>query len=176
MRGRIVDFALSLTGKQRLTLELDDDFRGQFDELHEHDVEVIVKRFRERRSLDANGYAWVLIGKIAARMRLPKNEVYRDHIRTIGGTSETVCVLERAVDKMTQAWEKNGLGWQVEPFPSKIPGCVNMTLYYGSSVYDTRQMSDLIDSLVQTCKSLGIETMPPDQLEQLVGGEHERVR
>ena len=36
--------------------------------------------------------------------------------------------------------------------------------YYGSSRYNTRQMSRLIDSIVQDCKDLGIETLPPEKL------------
>ena len=168
MRGRIVDFALSLTGKQRLTLELDADFRGQYDKLKAQDVEVTVKRYKPKRSLDANAYCWVLVDKIAQRMRMGKDEVYRDHIRHIGGVSDTVCVVDRAVDKLREAWAKRGLGWQSETFPSKVNGCTNVTLFYGSSSYDTAQMSALIDSLVQTCKALGIETMPPEKLKSLL--------
>lgn len=171
MKARIVDYSMSFTGKQRLTFELDADFREQYEELHESEVELTVKKHRRKRSLDANAYAWVLIDKIAARMKLTKSQVYKDHIRAIGGVSETICVQDRAVDRLRDAWSKNGLGWQTETFPSKLEGCTNVTLYYGSSTYDTAQMSALIDQLVQTCRSLGIETLPPEQLESLIGGE-----
>lgn len=168
MKARIADFSMTFAGKQRLTFELDGDFRPQYDELKDQAVELTVKRFRKKRSLDANALAWVIIDKIAQRMRLSKVEVYRDHIRHIAGVSETVCVQDRAVAKLTDAWSKNGIGWQTETFPSKIPGCTNVTLYYGSSTYDTAQMSALIDALVQTCKSLGIETMPEAELDSLI--------
>lgn len=168
MKAQIVDFSMTFAGKQRLTFELDGDFREQYDQLHETDVELTVKRFRQKRSLDANALAWVLIDKIAQRMRMSKVDVYRDHIRHIGGVPETVCVQDRAVDKLTDAWSKNGIGWQTEIFKSKIPGCTNVTLYYGSSTYDTAQMSALIDALVQSCKALGIETMPDEQLKSLM--------
>lgn len=168
MRGRILDLSMSFTGKQRLTLELDDDFRSQFDELHEEDLDITIKKHRAKRSLDANAYAWVLIDKIAERMKLSKTEVYRKHIKEVGGVSETVCVQDKAVDRLRETWKRNGIGWQVETYPSKIAGCTNVTLYYGSSVYDTAQMSRLIDGLVDTCKSIGIETMPPEKLEAMI--------
>ena len=168
MKARIVDFSQTFAGAQRLTFELGGDFRPQYDELKDQAVELTVKRFRQKRSLDANALAWVLIDKIAQRMRMTKVDVYRDHIRHIGGVSETVCVKDRAVDKLTEAWSKNGIGWQTETFPSKIPGCTNVTLYYGSSTYDTAQMSALIDALVQSCKALGIETMPEEELKSLM--------
>ena len=123
---------------------------------------------KKKRSLDANAYAWVLIDKIAEVMRLGKVEVYRNAIRDVGGTSEIFCMQEKAVNTFRRCWEGNGVGWQTETMPSKLPGCVNVIGYYGSSAYDTKQMSVLIDHLVQDAKALGIETMPPDRLNSLL--------
>lgn len=130
--------------------------------------EYELRRRKERRSLDANAYAWVLIDKIAAATGLGKTEVYRNTIRDLGGVSETVCVVDKAVDRLRRGWEHNGLGWQVTTAPSRLKGCTNVTLIYGSSVYDTNQMSRLIDALVQDAKALGIETLPPWQLEGMI--------
>lgn len=127
-----------------------------------------IKEHRAKRSLDANAYAWVLIDKIAAAVRIPKEDVYRSAIRSIGGVSDIVCVKDKAVERLCQEWNGKGIGWQTETMPSKIQGCTNVVLYYGSSVYDVSQMSIFIDQLVQDAKALGIETMPPDKLEGLL--------
>lgn len=131
-------------------------------------------RAKKKRSLDANAYAWVLIGKLAAEMRLGREEVYRAAIRDIGGNYETVCVQERALESLKRRWESNGLGWQAEEFPSKLYGCVNVNLFYGSSAYDTKQMSILIDHLVEDCRALGIETLPPEKLRSMMEAWHGR--
>ena len=55
-----------------------------------------------------------------------------------------------------------------ETFPSKLKVCVNVTVWYGSSTYDTEQMSRLIDAVVQDCERAGIETMTPAELDALV--------
>lgn len=128
----------------------------------------IVKQ-KKRRSLDANAYAWVLIDKIAEAVRMRREDVYRNAILGIGGASETVCVKKDALESLRNRWERNGLGWQVETMPSKIEDCVVAILHYGSSAYDTHQMSVLIDNLVQDAQALGIETMPPEKLASLVG-------
>ncbi len=128
---------------------------------------VEVKEHREKRSLDANAYCWVLIDKLAENTGLDKITIYRSAIKDIGGNSETVCVLTEAADKLCRAWEHKGLGWQTERLTSKLKGCTNVILYYGSSEYDTRQMSRLIDNIVQDCKAQGVETMPPYELELL---------
>ena len=45
-----------------------------------------------------------------------------------------------------------------------MPGCVTVLAYYGSSDFDKEQMSRLIDNIVQDCRAVGIETLPPDKL------------
>lgn len=164
MKARIIDFAVGMDRKQRVTFALDGDFRDTFDELHDGDVELTVKRYRAKRSLDANAYCWVLIDKLAAKLNITKPEIYREAIRSIGGVSQTVCVMDEAVDRLIEGWTHNGLGWFADTAKSKIPGCTNVILYYGSSVYDTKQMSALIDALVTEAKAQGIETLTPEQL------------
>lgn len=122
---------------------------------------------KKPRSLDANAYCFALIDKIAAAINMSKEEVYRNAIREVGGVSDTVCVKSEAVDSLCKGWSRNGLGWQTETFPSKIDGCTNVVLYYGSSSYDVRQMSRLIDQVVQDCKALGIETMTEREISLL---------
>lgn len=175
MKGRLIDLVFGINGKQRLTIELDADFRNEFDELHETDIDITIKKHRKKRSLDANAYAWVLIDKIAAKQNLSKIAVYRHAIRDIGGVAEIVCCQNGAVTAMKELWKRNGLGWQVQEMESKIPGCTNLILYKGSSVYDTKQMSALIDSLVQDAKALGIETRSPEEIESLLK-EYENVK
>lgn len=134
--------------------------------------EYEIVRAKKRRSLDANAYAWVLIDKIAAALNLSKTEIYRNAIKEIGGNSQIVCVSTEAADELCRGWRHNGLGWQTESFPSAIEGYTNVVLYYGSSCYDTRQMSTFIDRLMQDAQALDIETMPPDRLNALLEAWH----
>lgn len=132
---------------------------------------------KNTRSLDANAYAWVLIGKLAEAVGLPRLEVYRDAVRNVGGNISTGCFAAADVPKIRAAWEVNRLGRQTEIIASKLPGCVNIIFYEGSSEFDSQTMSRLIDNLVQDCKAVGIETMPPDKLAALLGeweGKHEK--
>lgn len=130
------------------------------------DFEITPKR--RKRSLDANAYAWVLLDKIAAAVRLPVEEVYRKELLDIGGASEVVCVQERALPRLNTLWAQKGLGWVTEPFPSKVPGCVNVRLHYGSSAFDTKQMSVFIDHLIEEARALGIETRPEAEVRSML--------
>lgn len=164
MKGRLLDLAFGRDGKQRVTVELDEDFREGWDALHDGEVAVEIKKYRKRRSLDANAYAWVLIDRLAEKLRMTKTDVYRELIRNIGGVSQTVCVQDKAVQDLISGWSHNGLGWFAETMPSKLAGCTNVVLYYGSSSYDSSQMSALLDLLIDDCKAQGIETTTPEEL------------
>ena len=123
---------------------------------------------KKKRSLDANAYCFVLCDKIAAATGITKTEVYRAAIREIGGNSDVVRAKTEAADAVRAAWEGRGLGWQTDVLPSAAHGYVNIILYYGSSTYDTGQMSRLIDNLVQDAQALGIETLSPEKLEGMM--------
>lgn len=169
MRGRLRDLTFGPKGEQHITVTVQQDFREQFEQLRDSEVSIEIKRFHKRRSLDANAYAWVLIDKIAVATSVDKAEVYRQAIRSIGGVSEILCVQNAALEKFRAAWEQNGIGWQTDTMPSKLEGCTNVIVYYGSSTYDAQQMALLIDYLIQDAKSLGIETMSPAELQRLEG-------
>jgi hypothetical protein len=156
-----------MNGTQLLTLAIQDDFRPYVEEFDGKDLKAEIKPFKGKRSLSANAYAFLLIDKLAEKLRIPPKEVYRNAIRNIGGVSDVVCCQNFAVEDFCRKWENKGLGWQTEILDSKIDGCTNIICYYGSSEYDTEQMSRLIDNIVQDCKSVGIETMTPAELERL---------
>lgn len=128
----------------------------------------------EHRSLDANAYLWVLVGKIADKTDIPPKDVYREMIRSIGNNYEVIPLKEAAVKSFKEAWESKGIGWIVDILgESKFRGYTNVVAWYGSSVYDKRQFSKLIDRAIEDAKELGIETLPPDKLRAMLGEDKE---
>lgn len=129
---------------------------------------LTIKEVKKKRSLDANALAWKLMDKLAAVTGISKEDIYRGYIKEIGGNSETVCVKNEAVDALCKQWSFNRLGWVYDTFPSRLQGCTNVILYYGSSVYDTAQMSRLINLIIQDCEIFGVETTDPEKFEKLL--------
>jgi hypothetical protein len=127
-----------------------------------------LQKARKPRSLDANGLAWTLIDKIAEACRLGKDEVYRNTIRDVGGNTSFPLVRLDAYDELRRTWEAKGLGWQCELMPSQVPGYVTACLTYGSSAFDTKQMSVFIDRLIQDCQALEIPTPADERIESLL--------
>lgn len=169
--GRIVGANIDFrTNKPQLCLEVNEvnDFKQLVDDMNGCEkLSIEIKPYRARRSLDANAYAWVLMDRLSEKLNQPKVDIYREYIKNIGGNSEYVCAQNNAVQRLRDAWQKNGIGWQTETMPSKIEGCTTVILYYGSSTYDSAQMSRLLDLIIQDCKAVGIPTETPDEIARL---------
>lgn len=129
-----------------------------------YDAEI--KQHRGKRSLDANACYWKLCGELARAIGEKPDDIYLRHIKDIGNYS-TLCLQKKALDDFKRKWISGHLGRFVETKESKIPGCVTVLAYYGSSDFDRAQMSRLIDNLIQDCEAVGVETLPPDKVALL---------
>ena len=128
-----------------------------------------IREYRKKRSLDANAYCWALIGNLSAALQIPPIEIYREAIREIGDNFTIVPIREDAADDWKRIWSAKGMGWFCEDLgKSKLSGYVNLACFHGSSTYNTRQMSHLIDSIIQECRQVGIETKTPDEIDRMV--------
>ena len=131
------------------------------DKLYDADLKI----HREKRSLDANAYFWVLCGKLASKIHIPMNSIYRQYVKDIGDNFEIIPIRNDAKETWIRNWKSRGLGWICEELgKSRIPGFTNIICFYGSSVYDSAQMHRLIELVVQDCKDQDIETATPEEL------------
>lgn len=128
------------------------------------DVELLTieaKPFRQKRSLNANAYAWKLITDIADVLRLGKDEVYLHMLRRYG-QSELISVLSHIpIGGYVKYYEQAG--------ESVLNGktFTHYRVYKGSSEFDTREMAVLIDGIVSEAKAIGIPTETPAEIERM---------
>lgn len=164
LTGQIDDVTVSLTGKPKLTLVINEksDLLCGYDDLKDFEkLSIEIKPYREKRSLNANAYAWKLIGEIADIVRSSKDEVYLDMLRKYG-QSELISVLSHIpIEQYVKYCDEVG--------ESKLNGKMfkHYRVYKGSSEFDTREMSILIDGIVGEAKELGIQTETPAELERM---------
>lgn len=131
-------------------------------------LSVVFKKHRKKRSLDANAYMWVLLQKMADVLSTPgdrvdKWDLYLDQLEHYGVFTHVV-VKPEAVERIKQEWRA------VKEFGEISVG--NMTgiqlqCYYGSHTYNTKEMARLIDGVITECRQLGIETLPPNEIERM---------
>lgn len=125
---------------------------------------------RQGRSLDANAYFWVLVNRLADKLGVDPNGIYRAYIPDIGGNYEVVPVREDRIEAWEKVWCSGHIGRMIEDMgPCRnTKGYHNVRSYLSSSDYDTAQMGRLIELVVADCKEQGIETMTPRELDALV--------
>lgn len=168
VKAEIVDVTRDLQGRFRLTFATQEDIRQPVEELAGREIRLTAKIWRNKRSNDANAYFHVLKDKIASRLNISHIEAHNQLIADYGQPDYEVghMILKDSVD-----WRR--LEWvHLAPTP-RTQILDNGELYRvcrvmrGSHTYDTAEMARLIDGTVYEAKELGIETLPPDELEAM---------
>ena len=113
------------------------------------------------------GYAWILLGELQEKLKIPKEEIYQKYVRECG-VYEVIPIRNEAVPKFTESWRKNGLGWVCETTSSKLNGYTNVIAYYGTSVYNKEEMAVLLGSIVEDCIDQGIPTKRKEEIDNLL--------
>lgn len=165
LSGQIQNLAIDVkTNKAVLTLTINEKsgVRDCFDKLHDCEkIAVKIDKYREKRSLNANAYAWLLIGKIADVMRASKDEIYLLMIKRYGQSKIFSIISEADVSGYFKYYEETGEG-TVNGKKFK-----HYRVFKGSSEFDTREMSIFIDGIVSEAQELGINTKTPAELAEL---------
>ena len=127
----------------------------------EKDKKFEIKEKREKRSLSQNSYAWELITKIGNVLRKSKEEIYLQMLEDYG---QSILIPVKKGEK------PNGYFKYYKYETSSILNGKEADwykIYKGSSEFDSKEMTILIDGIIQECKQLGIETLTPDEIEKL---------
>lgn len=120
----------------------------------------------KKRSPDANAYMWVLCDKIAEKIGQTKEYIYRTAVKQVGVWTDVTMTAE-AVETFRMSWETNGTAWFTELVDGGAGDQRTIRVYYGSSVYNSKQMARLLDEIIEYCKDFSIEYLPPDELERM---------
>ena len=167
MKAKLTDYLFITPKRGRLTIDIESDFREQYDKLKDEEVNLSIEKFRPARSLDANALLWKLCYEIAKKIGSTKEEVYRKHIKEVGEYTP-LPIRADAVESFKRIWSAHGTGWFAEVVDdSKIEGYKLVFAYHGSSVYDSAQMSRLINSVLETADELEISVLSERELSLL---------
>lgn len=127
----------------------------------------VIEIYKPKRSNDANAYMWQLIGEISEASGVSRNDIYKKSVREAGVYYDVTIDTEQ-VNDYCEKWASHGLAWFADK-DIDIGGKTHVRAYFGSSAYNSKQMSRLIDYVVGEAKEWGIETMTPSELEKLKG-------
>lgn len=175
-RGILKNLSLDwVTRKPEVTLQL--EARAEdIEKLKDKPLSVEIKQHRKKRSLDANAYYWQLITKLAESWGESKDYMHNYILRKYGQIEiidgQAVYIVIPDTDEAQKKVDE-AQTYHLKPTSQVKTGKEGIMyrtymMLRGSSDYDTKEMSDLIDGLVSECKEIGIETLPPDELERMM--------
>ncbi len=150
-----------------LTIRTSKDLGAVFDDLHENEVEVTIKKYRQKRSLDANGLYWASLTQLAKVLRVSNNRLHNMMIRQYGqpeyyGEKVAYIMLPDTEDTEEKALEADT--YHIKPTSKVKHGSDGVDyraymLMRGSSTYNTEEFSRLLDGLLEACEDMGIHVM-----------------
>lgn len=139
-------------------------------------LRITAVQWREKRSLDANAYMWVLLTKQAEALKISKTRAYNIALRRYG-QPEIIdgSVMYTPIPDTEEAEETaiEAETFHIKPTSQVMTGKDGVMyrtykMIRGSSTYDTKEMSELIDGIVSDCKELGIDTATPDEIKHML--------
>ena len=167
MKGRITNIGHGLEGDLTVTLSLPRQYTDDIKKLLDADIDAEIKKWRERRSMSQNAYAWLLITKIAQCITPPMNkeDVYVLMLKRYG-QGGIISIQKDKADGVMRAFD-----YYMPKGEGEVNGktFLHMMVYVGSSQYDTKEMSVFLSGIVEEAKDLGIETLTPQELERMKG-------
>lgn len=156
------------TGKVRLTFTVDRITTEELDKLSGNELRLKATKWREKRSLDANAYMWVLCDKIASVLMTTKDEVYEMMLQDYG-CYDTLEDGSYIVITLKSTLDISLLDGHYKRYRESDDGkFISYLKLKGSSEMDTKEMSDLINGVVYEAEQLGVETITPDEKERML--------
>lgn len=162
-KARIID--VKLGAKPVITFELDNFCAEEIDGLLWADLRLEFVKWRDKRSLDSNAYAWALMQKIAEKIHSDKWTVYLEMLKRYSGAFTHIFVRTEAVPAVMDMYRAS-----IDLGEITMNGCAGheLQVYFGSSSFNSKEMATFIDGIVSECEALGIQTKSAEELERMV--------
>ena len=166
MNGKIVDIVRTFEQKFRVTFEVDsvDEING-----FEGMLNITAKRITQRRSLNANAYFHVLVGKIAEKLNISKARAKNELLgrygqREIDNSGQVIISVRSDIDML----EREDLHCVPVGYATlNGKDFTHWAIVRPSHTYDNLEMNALITGTVDEAKELGIETESPAEIERM---------
>ena len=166
-KSKILNLSIDLEGNYQATILIPHEQVGEITKLKDKLIEVSLKLFRKKRSLNANAYAWQLITEIGKKIGVDKWEVYKRMLIRYSNSYQYIVIRK---DTYKSFIEHSSFRVVKVLSSGLFNGTKSIQLqgYWGSSTFDTKEMSVFIDGLVKEAKDLEIETESQEEIERLV--------
>ena len=172
LTGEIKDLSKDYkTDKPILQLVLNErDCLLGLEQLKDIKLSIQVKKWRKKRSINANNYFWKLLSEYSEEKNVDTIEEYKERVKRLG-IFRRFRIEDKDKKTFEIMWQDKGIAWFCETADTEYIGDIEFKIinaYYGSSSFNSKQMSRLINDLVEDCKEVGIETKSDAEIKSLL--------
>lgn len=165
-KARLVDITKDWkSGKFRLTFELEQFLPNMVDAIKDVCLRLSVKKWKEKRSLDANAYYWVINSQMARALDTTPEELHEALLQRYGlldsddGGHISITVRARVdMSRIDGHWRLYKL--------SRDGKWKSYLRIRGTSEYDSAEMAYFLERVIEEAEELGIQTETPDKAAQ----------
>lgn len=151
------------TGKVLLTFEINEEPAEELNAIAGVDkLTITAKKYRKKRSLDANALLWLCLGRIAEALNSDKWSIYLQMLKRYGQYTY-ICVKPNVVESVKLQWRECEEIGEIDINGQKA---IQMLCYFGSSTYNTKEFSVLLDGVIQEMKGIGIEAPTTEEMRR----------
>jgi hypothetical protein len=157
--------------KHVIAFEINEELtQDMIDEIKDSKLSIEFKKYREKRSLDANALLWACLGEIAAAMQADKWDIYLMMLKRYGKYTY-ICVKPGVVDAMKAQWRECEVIGEVD-----INGqtAVQLLCYFGSSTYNTKEFSVLLEGVISEMREMGLPTPTSKEMQLAIESVEKR--
>ena len=127
---------------------------NEVDNLKDCKLSIKAVKYRKKRSLDANALLWHCLGEIASSLQADKWDIYLQMLKRYGKYTY-ICVKPNMVDSVKAQWRESEVIGEVNINGTEA---IQMLCYFGSSTYNTKDFSVLLDGVISEMKEMNLET------------------
>ena len=124
-------------------------------------LDIKITKHRNKRSLSANAMLWACLGDMAQATGIDAYTLYLTKLKEYG-----VFQYVEVMPNLVEAWK---LQWKdCEVVGETESGNIEMICYFGSSTYNTKEFSKLLDGVVSDMKDLGLSIPPREDMQKAI--------
>lgn len=165
-KAKLVDISKDyITGRFRLTFELEQFLPNMVDAIKDCCLRLSVKKWKEKRSLDANAYYWVINSKMAQQLGTTPEELHELLLQRYGlldsdGSGHISITVKAKVDM-----KRIDGHWKLYKMSHDGKWKSYMRIR-GTSEYDTAEMAYFLERVIEEAKEMGIQTESPNKIAE----------
>ena len=162
--GKLISATRNITNnKFRIEFEVDSLQPDEVNRLALCDLlDIKANKHRQKRSLDANALLWLCLGRIATALQADKWSIYLQMLKRYGKFTY-ICVKPNVAEAVKMQWRESEVIGEIS-----INGqtAVQMLCYFGSSTYNTKEFSVLLEGVISEMQEMRLETPTSEDMRR----------